>query len=225
MISWNTMIVALGNHGLGRLAVETFEQMKARKVTPDDVTFIGLLVACSHAGLADEGLTYFNSMKETYGIPPKIEHLSCLIDLLGRAGRLEDAEGYVNTSSFGNDPVIWGSLLSSCRLHRDVLVGERAARKLLELQPSSSSPYVLLSNLYASDGRWDAVAETRKLLKGSGLKKEPGYSLLAVKNVAEKFTVGDFSHARVAAILETLENFNNIVAEKRYLLPDLCSIT
>nr|UPT49208.1 pentatricopeptide repeat protein AaPPR1267 [Agave angustifolia] len=163
-------------------------------------------------------------MEETYGIPSKIEHLFCLIDLLGRVGRLEEAEGHVNTSPFGDDPVIWGSLLSSCRLHGDVLVGERAARRLLELQPRSSSPYVLLSNLYASDGRWVSVAEARKLLKVSGVKKEPGYSLIAVKYVAEKFTVSDFSHARIAKILETLENLNSI-GEKMYLLPDLCSIT
>ncbi|ONK73970.1 uncharacterized protein A4U43_C03F1460 [Asparagus officinalis] len=221
LVSWNTMIVALANHGLGRKAIDIFEKMKDNGVTPDSVTFIGLLKACSHAGLVDEGLACFNSMKETYGILPKIEHLSCLIDLLGRAGRLEEAEEYVNTSDFVNDLVIWGSLLSSCRIHRDVLVGERAARKLMELQPSSSSPYVLLSNLYASDGKWEAVAEARKLLKGSGVKKEPGHSLIAVKDIAEKFTVGDFSHTRIVEIIEALQGLN-LIAEKFYLLPDLC---
>ena len=100
------MIVVLENHDLERLAVKTFEQMKKRKVTPDGVTFIGLLVACSYVGLVDESLAYFNSVKETYGTPPKIEHLSYLIDLLGRAGRLEDAEGYMNTSPFRNNLVI-----------------------------------------------------------------------------------------------------------------------
>ncbi|XP_038990197.1 pentatricopeptide repeat-containing protein At3g53360, mitochondrial isoform X1 [Phoenix dactylifera] len=208
LVSWNTMIVGLGNHGYGKNAVEIFEQMKTAGVQPDSVTFIGLLTACSHAGLVDQGLAYYNSMQEIHSISPKIEHLSCLVDMLGRAGRLEEAEVYVKVSSFVNDLVIWGSLLSSCRLHKDVIVGERVARKLLELQPSTSSPYVLLSNLYALDGRWDGVAEARRLLKGSGVKKEPGHSLIQIKGISEKFTAGDFSHARIEEIVETLDNLN-----------------
>lgn len=208
LVSWNTMIIGLGNHGYGKSAVEIFEQMKTAGVKPDSVTFIGLLTACSHAGLVDEGLAYYNSMKEVHSISPKIEHVSCLVDMLGRAGRLEEAEVYVKASRFENDLVIWGSLLSSCWLHRDVVVGERVARKMLELQPSTSSPYVLLSNLYASDGRWDGVAEARRLLKGSGVKKEPGHSLIEIKGINEKFTAGDFSHARIEEITEILNSLN-----------------
>ncbi|URE28659.1 hypothetical protein MUK42_33216 [Musa troglodytarum] len=208
LISYNTMIAAHGNHGHATAALEILKQMRYEGFVADSVTFVGLLTACSHAGLVDEGLVLFNSMQETYGICPMIEHLSCLIDMLGRSGRLEEAECYVKTSAFQNDSVIWGNLLSSCRLHKNVVVGERAAIKVLELQPGTSSPYVLLSNLYASDGRWEDVAEARKMLKCTGVKKEPGHSFMEVKGIAEKFTVGDFSHAQIEEIMMTLESLN-----------------
>ncbi|KAI0499169.1 hypothetical protein KFK09_020071 [Dendrobium nobile] len=208
LVSWNTIITALGCHGLGRIAIQAFDQMNANGVRPDSVTFTGLLAACSHAGLVDEGKTYFDSMEEIYGNPPKIEHLSCLIDLLGRASRLEEAEAYASMFPFGNDPVIWGNLLSSCRLHGNLVVGERVAMKLLELQPTTSSPFVLLSTLYASDGRWDGVAMAWKMLRCSGLKKEPGYSLVVVNDFPVKFTVGNSSHSRIEDILEALRSIN-----------------
>ncbi|RRT82355.1 hypothetical protein B296_00011097 [Ensete ventricosum] len=169
LISYNTMIAAHGNHGHATAALEIFKRMRYEGFVADSVTFVGLLTACSHAGLA---------------------------------------ECYVKTSSFQNDCVIWGNLLSSCRLHKNVVVGERAAIKLLELQPGTSSPYVLLSNLYASDGRWEDVAEARKMLKCTGVKKEPGHSFIEVKGITEKFTVGDFSHAQIEEIMVTLESLN-----------------
>lgn len=208
LISWNTIIASFGNHGFGRRAVEMFEKMKEMGVKPDSVTFTGLLMACNHAGLTDSGEAYFNSIKEVYGISPNIEHFSCLIDLLGRAGRLKKAEEYIENFSFGYDSIILGSLLSSCRLHGDVEIGERMAKRILKLQPMITSPYVLLSNLYASDGMWDNVAEARKLLKDSGLKKEPGYSLIEVRGVVERFTIGDFSHSRIEELKGMLKSLS-----------------
>ncbi|XP_022730812.1 pentatricopeptide repeat-containing protein At3g49170, chloroplastic-like [Durio zibethinus] len=205
LVSWNTIIAAFGNHGLGSRVRELFEQLRASGLEPDSVTFVGLLMACNHAGMVDEGLRLFNSMQETYGIAPEIEHFSCLIDLLGRAGRLNEAEDYMRKFPFGQDPVVLGSLLSACRLHGDVVMGERLAKQLLKLQPVSTSPYVLLSNLYASDEMWDCVAEARKKLKGSGLKKEAGFSLVQVKGKFEKFTIGDFSHSRIDEMLDALK--------------------
>lgn len=205
LVSWNTIISAFGNHGLGSRALELFDQLRAIGMEPDSVTFVGLLVACNHAGMVDEGRILFNSMQETYSIAPDIEHFSCLIDLLGRAGRLNEAEDYMKKFPFGQDPVVLGSLLSACRLHGDVAMGERLAKQLLKLEPMSTSPYVLLSNLYASDDMWDCVAEARKMLKGSGLKKEAGYSLVQVKGSFEKFTIGDFSHARIDEMLHVLK--------------------
>ncbi|KAF5192675.1 Pentatricopeptide repeat [Thalictrum thalictroides] len=208
LVTWNTIIAALGNHGLGRRALSMFEEMKMLGVTPDSVTFIGLLASCNHSGLVNEGETCFNAMKEKYGIFPEIEHLSCLIDLLGKAGRLKDAKEYLEKFPFGHDIVVLGSLLSACRLHGNVAVGEWVASRLMELQPVASSPYVLMSNIYALTGRWDEVADTRKMLKDSGVKKEAGYSLVAVKGVAEKFTVADFSHRSMQEIKDVLRNLN-----------------
>jgi pentatricopeptide repeat protein len=205
LVSWNTMIAGFGNHGFGGKAFELFAKMKTMGVKPDSVTFVGLLTASNHAGLVDEGLVYFNSMEETYGISPEIEHFSCLIDLLGRAGRLNEAKEYMKKFPFGHDTVVLGSLLSACRLHGDVDTGKCFARQLLKLQPATTSPYVLLSNLYASDEMWDGVAEAWKLLKGSGLKKEPGHSLIEVNGTFEKFTVVDFSHSRIEEIMDMLK--------------------
>ncbi|GLT95569.1 hypothetical protein SLE2022_132450 [Rubroshorea leprosula] len=213
LVSWNTIISGFGNHGLGGRALEIFEQMKAIALKPDSITFLGLLMACNHAGLVDKGLSLFNSMEEIYRIAPNLEHFSCLIDLLGRAGRLTEAEDYMKKFPFGRDPVVLGSLLSACRLHGDTITGERLGKQLVELQPVTTSPYVLLSSLYASDEVWSSVAEAWKMLKGSGLKKEPGWSLVEVKGSFEKFTVGDFSHSRVEEIKEILKIITSEVGE------------
>lgn len=208
IISWNSIIAGFGNHGHGSKALELFHQMQEIGLDPDSITFVAVLIACNHAGLVDEGQTYFNSMDEIYGIAPEIEHLSCLIDMLGRAGRLKEAEEYMEKFLFGHDPIVLGSILSACRLRGDVLIGERSARNLLKLQPATTSPYVLLSNMYASDGMWNCVAKARKILNASGLKKEPGHSLVEVKGVVEKFTIGDFSHSRIEEIVRTLKTLS-----------------
>ena len=213
IFSWNSIIAGFGNHGLGGQALVLFQKMKAMGLKPDSVTYVGLLMACNHAGLVNEGKILFNLMEETYGITPDIDHLSCLIDMLGRAGRLTEADEYIKKFPFSHDPVILGSLLSACRLHGDVVIGERLARQLLKLQPMTSSPYVLLANLYASGEMWGDVAEARKMLKGSGLWKEPGHSLIDIKGSFEKFTIGDFSHLRIDDVKDTLRTLNWAVSE------------
>lgn len=200
LISWNTMIAAFGNHGHGDRAIEIFEQMGAAGIKPDSITIVALLIACNHAGFVDKGECYFNSMKEKYGINPNVEHFSCLIDMLGRAGRLSEAEDYLKKYHQWNDPVVLGSLLSACRLHGNITTGEWLARQLLQCQPISSSPYVLLFSLYASDERWDEAANARKMVKDSGLRKEIGYSLVELKGNYEIFSMGDFSHLRFQEI-------------------------
>ncbi|KAI4344454.1 hypothetical protein L6164_011680 [Bauhinia variegata] len=211
LISWNTMIAGFANHGLGERAIEIFEMMQVMGVKPDSVTFVGLLVACNHAGLVGKGEFYFDSMEEAYGISPNVEHFSCLIDMLGRAGGLSWAEEYIKKFNYGNDPVILGSLLSACRLHGNIIIGERVARQLLQVHPVTTSPYVLLSNLYASDDMWNDVANARKMLKGSGLRKEPGYSLVEVRGNYEKFRIGDFSNLRIEEIKVVLGTLNRAV--------------
>lgn len=215
LISWNTMIAGLGSHGRGSRALQLFEEMQAAGVPPDSCSFSGLLAACSHSGKVEEALALFDSMEEQFGVIPGPEHLSSMVDLLGRAGRLKEAEDYLKASSFSKDHVAWGSLLASCRLHGELAVGRRVAERLLELRPPSSSPYVLLSSLYAVAGRWREAAGVRRLLKGSGLRKEPGHSLIQVDGVVERFTVGDLSHSRIEEIRATLGHLNQ-AARKLY---------
>ncbi|KAL2458209.1 Pentatricopeptide repeat-containing protein [Forsythia ovata] len=208
LVSWNSIIAGFANHGLAGRAMELYEEMKGVGLKPDSITFLGLLMACNHSGLANEGQTFFNSMIEVYKITPDIEHFCCLIDLLGRAGRVKEALEYMSRYPFRDDPIVLGCLLSACRLHGDVIAGEQLARRLLEFQPVTTSPYVLLSNLYASDGKWDSVATARKLLRDSRLKKEPGHSLIQVKGSVEMFIVGDFSHSRIEEIVNLLKTLS-----------------
>ncbi|XP_047962320.1 pentatricopeptide repeat-containing protein At3g03580-like [Salvia hispanica] len=170
LISWNTIIAAFANHGHAEKAMALFEEMKTAGVEPDSITFLELLTACSHSGLADVGRMVFDSMSRVYGISPGSEHLCCLIDLLGRSGRLSEAEEY---SDKRDDEVVLGCLLSACRLQGDVVVGERIAKRLVKLGPlSAASPYVLLSNLYAMNNNWDAVSRSRRLLEDGDMEKE-----------------------------------------------------
>ncbi|XP_071726913.1 pentatricopeptide repeat-containing protein At3g29230-like [Rutidosis leptorrhynchoides] len=165
-------MAGFANHGLGKRAIELFNRMKDLHVKPDLVTFVALLAALNHTGLVDEGKFYFQSMQETYGITPNVDHVSCIVDLLGRARKVKEAEEYMERYSFEHDPVVHGCLLSACRVHSDLVIGKRTAERFLKIQKVSTSPYVLLSNLYASESLWDGVAEARKQLKDSSMKKE-----------------------------------------------------
>lgn len=205
LVSWNTLMVGFANHGLGKQAIELFNRMKELHVKPDTVTFIALLAALNHTGLVDEGKFYFQMMQETYWMTPSVDHVSCIVDLLGRARRVKEAEEYMERYSFEQDPVVLGCLLSACRVHGDLIVGKRTADRFLKIQKVSSSPYVLLSNLYASESMWDGVAEARKQLKDSSMKKEPGYSLIEVNGSVAKFTVGRISHSRIEEIVRMLK--------------------
>ncbi|XP_071729695.1 pentatricopeptide repeat-containing protein At1g15510, chloroplastic-like [Rutidosis leptorrhynchoides] len=205
LVSWNTLMAGFANHGLGKRAIELFNRMKELHVKPDSVTFVALLTGLNHTGLIDEGKFYFQSMQETYGITPNVDHVSCIVDLLGRARKVKEAEEYMERYSFEHDPVVLGCLLSACRVHGDLVVGKRTAERFLKIQKVSTSPYVLLSNLYASESLWDGVAEARKQLKDSSMKKEPGHSLIEVNGSVTKFTVGRISHTRIDEIIGVLE--------------------
>ncbi|KAG8071167.1 hypothetical protein GUJ93_ZPchr0006g42149 [Zizania palustris] len=178
LLSWNTMISGFGKQGNASEAIKMFDRMKEAGIVPDSVTFTALIAACNHAGWVNKGMEFFNCMRETYRISPRIEHVSCIADLLGRAGMLQEAEQYFRSSELRHDPVALGSLLSASRVHGDAGTGERAARRLLALGPTTSSPYVLLSQLYASDKRWDNVAEARGILKNRLPKKDAAWSVI-----------------------------------------------
>ncbi|WOL16546.1 pentatricopeptide repeat-containing protein [Canna indica] len=191
---WSAMIAGLAMHGRGREALNLFGKMQEAKVKPNMVTFTNVFCACSHAGLVDEGRLYFSQMLPVYGIAPSAEHYSCMVDILGRAGLLEEATEYIESMPMPPGASAWGALLGACAIHKNVELGELACERLLELEPRNHGAYVILSNLYARSGKWDAVASLRKLMKDASLKKEAGCSLIEVHGAVHEFLVGDISH-------------------------------
>ncbi|CAN7046776.1 unnamed protein product [Brassica oleracea var. botrytis] len=178
LIAWTSLIASFAQHGKGTEALQMFNLMKQKGIKPDKVTFLGVLSACSHGGLAEEAYMHLNSMVEDYGMEPENRHYACMVDALGRSGRLTEAESFINNMPIKADTLVWGTLLAACRLHEDVELGKLAAKKAIELEPSDARAYVSLSNILAEVGEWEQVEETRKLMKGKGVEKEPGWSSL-----------------------------------------------
>ncbi|KAK1428671.1 hypothetical protein QVD17_17510 [Tagetes erecta] len=193
---WSAMIAGLAMHGNGSDAIELFKKMQESSIRPNGVTFTNLLCACSHTGLLQEGRDFFKKMKPVYGITPGVKHYACMVDMLGRAGLLEEALSLIKTMPMPPLASVYGALLGACKLHGNVEVAEEASARLLELEPSNHGAYVLLSNIYAKSGMWDKVASLRKRMKDVGLKKEPGCSSLEVNGVVHEFVVGDNTHAQ-----------------------------
>ncbi|KAJ6927837.1 hypothetical protein NC651_011756 [Populus alba x Populus x berolinensis] len=200
VISWSTMIAGLAQNGYSKEALKLFESMKVLGIKPNYVTIVGVLFACSHAGLVEEGLYYFHSMKELFEIDPGREHYGCMIDLLGRAGRLSEALDLINEMECEPDAVTWRALLNACRVHRNVDVAIHAAKQILRLDPQDAGTYVLLSNIYANTQRWNDVAEVRRAMTNRGIKKEPGCSWIEVSKQIHAFILGDRSHPQISEI-------------------------
>ncbi|KAF8412813.1 hypothetical protein HHK36_000784 [Tetracentron sinense] len=194
VVSWNAMITGLALHGLGKEALNQFTLMQTAGIQPDDITFIGVLSACSHGGLVQEGCRHFQNMKVQYGIPPKLEHYGCMVDLLSRAGLLEEAKEYIREMPMKPNGAIWGALLSACRVYNNVELGEEAANHLLNLEPENDGVYVLLSNIYARKQKWEEVRMVRSLMHKRGIRKTPGCSSIVVDGVSHEFLVGGHSH-------------------------------
>ncbi|KAL5221767.1 hypothetical protein ABZP36_026480 [Zizania latifolia] len=191
-------------HGCARDALHFFSEMVDAKVEPNEITFLGVLTACSHGGLVDEGLRYYEIMTKEYGLSPTIRHCTCVVDLLGRAGRLADAEAFINNSYFHADPVVWRSLLASCRIHGDLERGQLIADRIMELDPTSSASYVILYNMYLDAGELSLASKTRDLMKQRGVKKEPGLSWIELKCGVHSFVAGDKSHPESNAVYTKL---------------------
>ncbi|KAL6551587.1 hypothetical protein OROGR_007741 [Orobanche gracilis] len=161
LVSWNSMIHGLAMHGHGHKALQVFDKMKQERFVPDNLTFVGVLSACSHAGLIKDGIHYFYSMENDYRISPEIEHYGCMIDLLGRGGCLNEAFTVLHKMSFEPNVVIWGSLLAACRMHNDVQLAEEVLDRLVKLEPVDGGNLSTLSNVYAMAGDWGSVANAR----------------------------------------------------------------
>ncbi|XP_058181577.1 pentatricopeptide repeat-containing protein At5g16860 [Rhododendron vialii] len=193
-VSWTSLMAGYGMHGQGEEALQVFEEMRSIGLMPDGVTFVVVLYACSHSGMIGEAIKYFDSMSSKFGVVPGIEHYACMVDLLGRSGRLNEAMKLIEGMPMEPNPIVWVALLSACRIHAHVEIGEYAANKLLELESEGDGSYTLLSNLYANAGRWKDVARIRSLMKYTRIKKRPGCSWVQGKKGTTTFYVGDRSH-------------------------------
>lgn len=172
---------------------------------PDDVTVVGLLLACTHGGMVVKGRQLFESMETTFHITPKLEHYGCMVDLLGRCGELQEAYDLIQNMPMKPDSVVWGTLLGACSFHGNVELAEIAANSLFKLEPWNPGNYVILSNIYASAGQWDGVAKLRKLMKGGQITKAAGYSFIEEGGQIHKFIVRDRSHPRIDEIYTLLD--------------------
>ncbi|GMN60448.1 hypothetical protein TIFTF001_029540 [Ficus carica] len=217
-ISWNSMIVGLAKNGYAEYALRIFDEMRQAHITPDDVTFLGVLTACSHTGKVVEGRKIFNSMINDYGVQPRVDHIGCMVDLLGRWGFLKEAEELIYRQSFDSDAMIWATLLGACRLHGDDSRGRRAAKKLIDLDPQNSSPYVLLSNIYAASGNWSEVNSLRMSMKEKGVAKLPGCSWIVEGQKTHLFVAGDKSHPNAGEIHRILMYLTGVMKEDTYVM-------
>lgn len=207
-VLYNAMIGGYAIHGFSQHALKLFREMFDVGLQYTSVTFISVLSACANAGLVSEGQAIFSSMKDQYGIQPKVEHYGCLVNLLGRAGQLEEAYRLVRNTTIATDSVLWGTLLNACRLHRNISLAEKIVELISERGFANSGTYVLLSHIYAETRNWDGVARVRLMIKQSGMMKEPGCSSVEVNNKVHEFVAGDVKHERSGEIYKMLEQIN-----------------
>ncbi|OAY68075.1 Pentatricopeptide repeat-containing protein, mitochondrial [Ananas comosus] len=217
IISWNSMIVGLAKNGYAPEALTMFQKMRESNIEPDDVTFLGVLTACAHAGLVSEGRHFFDSMTEIYRIAPRLDHYACMVDLLGRVGHLKEAQDFIERSPFEPDSVIWATFLAACRTHNDEIRGKIAAEKLAELEPTNSSTYILLSNLFASSGNWSGAKMVREAMRERGVRKSPGCSWITVGNKTSLFLAGDKFHPDSVIIYEILSDLIGVMKQHEHV--------
>ncbi|XP_028803503.1 putative pentatricopeptide repeat-containing protein At1g68930 [Neltuma alba] len=222
-VSWTALVSGYAKFGKANETIRLFESMLAHGLKPDGVTFIGVLSACSRAGLVEKGKQIFQSMIKEYRIVPIHDHYSCMIDLYSRAGKLEEAQTFVNQMPFSPDAIGWATLLSSCRFYGNMEIGKWAAESLLELEPHNTASYILLSSIYAAKGKWAEVAKLRKGMRDKGLRKEQGCSWIKYKNRVHIFSADDWSNPFSNQIYSELEKLNYKMLKEGYV-PDMNSV-
>ncbi|XP_047341282.1 putative pentatricopeptide repeat-containing protein At1g56570 [Impatiens glandulifera] len=191
LVSWTSMMIGYGSHGYGTEAVDLFNQMVESGVRPDRIVFIAVLGACSHAGLVNEGLTCFNKMVSEYKLAPDQEIYGCVVDLLGRAGKVMEAYGFIENMPFTADESVWGAFLGACREHRIPNIEKLVGRRIMAMKPNIPTTYLTLSNIYAAEGKWGEFAKIRKLMRGMRRRKQAGTSWVEVQNEVRSFVVGN----------------------------------
>ncbi|CAL5431073.1 unnamed protein product [Camellia sinensis] len=213
LVTWTSMIEGCGAHGMGFEALKLFYQMMEEGVEPNNVTFLSLLSACSHSGLLSEGCGIFYSMKWSFGIEPVLNHYTCIVDLLGRSGKLKEALAIIMKLVTFPDGRIWGALFAASRVYGNHKLGEYAAQRLLELERDNAGYYTLLSNVQAIVERWAEVEEIRSCMKHNDLIKKPGWSCIEAKGLIHGFVSGDQSHPQMVEIYEIVKVLNRKIYE------------
>ncbi|KAL6000428.1 hypothetical protein ACLOJK_024124 [Asimina triloba] len=217
VVSWNAMITGYARNGMDKDALVLYDRMFKEKLKPDNITFVGVLSACSHACLIEDGWRYFNSISKLHGMKPSLDHYACMINLLGCAGNIDEAVKLIEAMPDEPTPLIWSTLLSVCRINKDVKHAEIAARQLFELEPLDAGPYIMLSNMYALAGRWDDVAYMRSLMKERKIRKLAAYSWIEVNNKVHKFLSDDRTHPQTGRIYEKLINLIEKLREEGFV--------
>lgn len=209
VISWNSMIRGLALNGFAEDAISLYEKMVTEGVQPNEVTFVALLTACTHAGLVDQGMAFFEDMKKKHGLSPQVEHCACIVDLLCKSGRLWESYKFICDMEVDPNAVIWSTVLSACRAHANVELAKLAADKFLALEPENSSIYVLLSNIYADAGLWGDVRKIRDMMRSKNVQKLSAYSWIELDGEVHRFLVQDSYHPRSAEIYEVVDGLGS----------------
>lgn len=221
VVSWTTLISGFALNGKSQEALDHFDHMLNQGIKPNHITFLAVLQACSHAGLLEKGWEMLNTMTKKYHINPGLDHYACMIDILGRKGKLKEALEFIREMPIEPDAAIWGSLLSACKIHHNLEIGEYAAHHLFRLEPQASAPYVELANIYALAKEWNGVADMRMKMKANQVMKYPGQSLIQVHGKLSSFTVEGRFHSHRCQIFETLDSLVlQLKDEIHFLAPD-----
>ncbi|KAL5701078.1 hypothetical protein ACHQM5_026456 [Ranunculus cassubicifolius] len=223
LVCWNALVRGYAMHGMAREAINVFELMQKSNQKPDFISLTCVLSACCQGGLTEEGWRYFNSMSSKHKLVPRMEHYACMVTLLSRAGRLKEAYTMIQEMPSEPDACVWGSLLSSCRVHGNVNLGEIAANRLFQLEPDNAGNYVLLSNIYAAEGMRKEANKVRDVMKNLGVRKNPGCSWIEVKNNVHTLLAGDRSHPQMTHIMNKLDSLG-MEMKKSGFLPDTKSV-
>ncbi|KAK4488671.1 hypothetical protein RD792_004442 [Penstemon davidsonii] len=221
IISWTSLIASYGMYGEGRQAIKAFEDMKATGIIPDEIIFVAIIYACSHSGLVQEGRVFFEQMKKDYNIEPGLVHYACVVDLLARSGFLVEAEDFILSMPLKPDASIWGVLLSACRANGDLKIAERISERVseqvIELNTNNPGYLILASNVFAALGRRGQVRTIRTSLKAQGIKKEPGFSWVEVKNRVYYFKASDRFFEQHEEVNELLDDLGRLMAKEGYV--------
>ncbi|OWM86517.1 hypothetical protein CDL15_Pgr026409 [Punica granatum] len=217
LLTWSIMIWGWTFHGSLENALECFEQMKSTGIKPDGAVFLAMLAAFSHSGQVDSGLELFNSMQHEYFIKPTLKHYTLVVDLYGRAGKLDPALRFLESMPISPDFMVWGALFCACRARKNIQMAELVSKKLVELEHKHPGKYIFLSNVYACVGRWKNVDRVRAHMQNLKIEKDPGWSYIEVNGQIHSFVAGDRAHENVEEIYSKLEEIVSGAKEHGYM--------